>query len=301
MDQVDFRKPLHVGCGTLLPVRSSALAAIYHYDYDPATSPRRVDDKIFELNCLLITTRGYWQIRGIRGRADIDALSMPVGVLGDTYGCRHYSGGNSSYVVTLSPRALDPDYGRIFAKPVIPSRDALRVVLRAARAASDDAFDSLIFTLFDEASFVSTRQSEAGISRLRMQRAKRFIEFHAFEQLRLEDIASDIGLSPFTALRQFRSATGTTPHAYLLEIRLLRAKQLLETTGDSIQEIASKVGFGDLAYFSRFFKSRTGLSPSSYRAERVDSCKGGMLTGVWFGEQDSPNASAYDRREPLRL
>jgi AraC family transcriptional regulator len=99
-----------------------------------------------------------------------------------------------------------------------------------------------------------------------MQRAKRFIELHAFDQLRLADLAQELGLSPFTTLRQFRASTGKTPHKYVLELRLERAKQLLKKTGASVESIAKNAGFDDLAYFSRFFKQRTGHSPSSFRA-----------------------------------
>lgn len=266
MNSVDFQKPKHVGCGTILPVRSSRLAGVYRYDYDPATSPRRVDDKVFDLNCILVTTRGRWEIQGIHGRADVDETLMPVGVLGDSYGCRHTSAGNASYIITLAPDALDPDYGRLFEKSLIPSRGALQLVARASGSDGDDAFDSTIFTLFNEASSLSTGNAQSAFSRLRMQRAKRFIEFNAFEEIRLSDIAAEIGLSPYTALRQFRTATGKTPHAYILEIRLEHAKRLLRDRRIPIQSVGAASGFRDAAYFSRFFKSKTGLSPSEYRS-----------------------------------
>ncbi|HEY8312866.1 MAG TPA: AraC family transcriptional regulator [Candidatus Baltobacteraceae bacterium] len=166
----------------------------------------------------------------------------------------------------LLDTALDQNHGRLFSKRVIPSRGALQLVKRAANCADDEAFDSVIFTLFDEAASISTKNSAVEAPKLRMQRAKRFIERHAFEQLQLDDIATELGLSPFTILRQFRAATGRTPYAYLLEIRLERAKQLLGQTTDSIARIASKVGFNDPAHFSRFFSNTTGYSPSSYRA-----------------------------------
>jgi AraC-like DNA-binding protein len=273
MNCVDLQEPRHVGCGTILPVRSSRLAAIYYYDYDPTCSPRRVDDKVFDLNCILITTRGGWQIHGIEGKADVDETVMPLGVLGDSYGCRHNSGGNASYIVTLAFDALDADYGRLFEKSIIPSQGALPLVARALRAGSDEAFDSAVFTLFHEASSVSTQNAPIAFSRLQMQRAKRFIEFNAFEEIGLSDIAREVGLSPFTVLRQFRCATGKTPYAYLLEIRLERAKQLLEDGTMPVRSVGLAVGFPDIAYFSRFFKSRTGMSPLEYRRAVVRSMK----------------------------
>lgn len=83
--------------------------------------------------------------------------------------------------------------------------------------------------------------------------------------MRIADLASELGLSPFTVVRQFRASTGKTPYAYLLELRLERAKQLLAANSTPVQSIARKVGFEDLAHFSAFFKRNTGYSPSSYR------------------------------------
>ena len=101
-----------------------------------------------------------------------------------------------------------------------------------------------------------------------MQRAKRFIELHAFERLRVTDIARELGLSPFSVLRQFRTANGKTPYTYLLELRLERAKALLAGTHTPIRDVGTKVGFAELSHFSRFFKAATGCSPSEFRSLR---------------------------------
>ena len=100
-------------------------------------------------------------------------------------------------------------------------------------------------------------------------RVKRFIELHAFEQLAIRDIASEAALSPFTLVRQFRSATGTSPYAYLLELRLARAKELLRTSDVSIRAVAERVGFRDPAYFSRLFANAVGCPPTVFRSRLV--------------------------------
>ncbi len=252
----------------ILPVRSSALCGIYRYDYDPAHSPRRVDDKTFDLNCLLITTRGRWRVNGKDGVADVDETRVVTGTAGAGYGCSHNAGGNSSYVAVLAENALDPDCGPVFASQTIPSAQALRLVQRALTAATGDAFDSLIFTLFEQASEASAGRSGCGASGLRMQRVRRFIEMHAFEPIAIRDLAAEAGLSPFTLSRQFRSATGTSPYAYMLELRIARAKELLRATDGSIRTVAERVGFRDAAYFSRLFASTVGCPPSAYRDDR---------------------------------
>jgi AraC-like DNA-binding protein len=265
-EQEHLGKPRDVGCGTIRPVRASVLAAIYRYDYNPHNSPRKVDDKTFDLNCLLVTTRGHWRLKGTDGLTDVDSSRIIAGSIGRTYGCAHNRDGNSSYIVALGPGALDPETGPLFLRQSVPSRGALHLIRRAENAASDDSFDSILFTLFEEAAALSTGRSAVETPKVRMQRVKRFIEFHATEQLKLADIASEVGLSPFTVVRQFRSATGKTPHAYLLELRLARAKELLRRTDAPIQAVALESGFPDPAHFSNFFRANTGSSPSSYRA-----------------------------------
>jgi AraC-like DNA-binding protein len=248
-------------------VRSSALGAIYRYDYDAANSPRRVDDKIFDLNCLLITTRGHWRVNGKNGAADVDDTRVVAGAVGEGYGCCHGAGGNSSYIAVLGNDALDPECGPIFSRQTIPSRQALRLVECAIRSANEDAFDSSVFTLFEQASVTSAGSSGGTASGLRMQRVKRFIELHAFEQLALRDVASEVGLSPFTLVRQFRSAIGKSPYAYMLELRLARAKELLRTSDRSVRAVAEHVGFRDPAYFSRLFASAAGRPPTMFRSD----------------------------------
>lgn len=226
--EIEPSGPVDVGCGTLEPVRSSRFAAMLDYTYDCAGAPASVDVKRIEFNIITLTTRGRWQFHGCAGRAEIDAASLVVGVAADDCGCRHdRSVGNSCVVVRLRPGAIDPDLKPLFSKQIIPVRGALPLLKRAARTDDDDLFESLIFSLFDEASSASWRQDHEHAPDVRMQRAKRFIELHAFERLRLSDIACELGLSPFATLRQFRAASGKTPYTYLLELRLERAKALL--------------------------------------------------------------------------
>jgi AraC-like DNA-binding protein len=257
-----------VGCGTILPVRASALGAIYRYDYNAANSPRRVDDKIFDLNCVLITTRGHWRVNGKNGATDVDDTRVVTGAAGEGYGCSHGAEGNSSYIAVLGNDALDPDCGPIFSRQTIPSGHALRLVERAIGTVNDDAFDSLLFALFEQTSLASGGSSRGAAPGLRMQRVKRFIELHAFEQIALREVASEAGLSPFTLVRQFHSAVGKSPYAYVLELRLARAKELLRTSDRPIRAVAERVGFRDPAYFSRLFASAVGCPPTVYRADR---------------------------------
>jgi AraC-like DNA-binding protein len=268
---VDPSGPVDVGCGTLIPIRSSRFAAMLDYTHDCDSAPASVDAKQFEFNVIVVTTHGRWLFHGFAGRAEVDAGSLMVGVLADGYGCRHDRRvADSNLIVALRPGAIDPDLQPLFSRQIIPAGGALSLLKRAVRTRDDDLFESLVFSLFDEASSVSWRVDRQRAPDVRMQRAKRFIELHAFERLRLTDVARELGLSPFSTLRQFRAANGITPYAYLSKLRLERAKTLLAGTRTSIRTVGSMVGLPDLPHFSRFFRTATGHSPSAYRVARSD-------------------------------
>lgn len=83
----------------------------------------------------------------------------------------------------------------------------------------------------------------------------------------LSELARDAGLSPYYFLRAFKSATGITPHQWILRARLRNAAQLLVTTRAAVTDIALDVGFEDLSNFIRSFRAEFGASPRQYRGE----------------------------------
>ena len=80
-----------------------------------------------------------------------------------------------------------------------------------------------------------------------------------------KELARSVGMSVSTFRRNFFSATGMNPSEYRNALRTAKAKSLLSDGSESIERIAELLGFCDGAYFSRFFKRQTGLSPSAYR------------------------------------
>jgi len=73
----------------------------------------------------------------------------------------------------------------------------------------------------------------------------------------------NVGYSYFR--KMFRKYTGMSPHQYHLELKILRAKELLVSTDKSVKEICFETGFHSEHYFSRLFKEKTGFNPSDYR------------------------------------
>ena len=93
-----------------------------------------------------------------------------------------------------------------------------------------------------------------------------YIEDHYSEKISLDQIAENMYLSPFYISRIFKGETGNTPIRHLINLRLEKARELLEGGYQgSIQEVAALVGYDDAYHFSKLFKKRYGISPSQAR------------------------------------
>ena len=95
--------------------------------------------------------------------------------------------------------------------------------------------------------------------------AKRYIQQHYQEALRLEDVSSAVGFNATYFSTLFKKETGQNFMDYLTELRISKSKELLCADELSVQDVAEQVGYRDLKYFSRLFKKVTGVSPSDYK------------------------------------
>ena len=97
-------------------------------------------------------------------------------------------------------------------------------------------------------------------------RAKDLADARYFEPLDVSDLARAAGLSRAHFSREFRSAFGDPPHAYLLTRRLERAATLLRITDRSVADICFSVGLQSVGSFTTSFTRTYGASPTAYRA-----------------------------------
>lgn len=81
----------------------------------------------------------------------------------------------------------------------------------------------------------------------------------------IEQLSQEVALSPYYLIRLFRRVYKQTPHQYLMQRRIARAKDLLRTTDLAITEICAAVGFESLGSFSTLFHNVAGISPTAYR------------------------------------
>jgi AraC family transcriptional regulator len=134
--------------------------------------------------------------------------------------------------------------------------------------------DSLAFALLARAVALSghharTLSFDASPLHVRAQeRLFEFIEENLHRNLGLEDLALQVGYGRGHFLKTFRAAAGTSPHQYLLDRRVERAKAMLKKTSTPLVEIATACGFSSQSHFSHEFRRRVGISPGRYRRIR---------------------------------
>jgi AraC-like DNA-binding protein len=99
----------------------------------------------------------------------------------------------------------------------------------------------------------------------RVRRVYEYINQHYREEIRLEDLAGVVGMTPVALSRFFKLRTGKTVSDHIIDIRLGNATRLLVDTTNSIGEICYDCGFNNLSNFNRIFKKRKGCSPKEFR------------------------------------
>jgi AraC-like DNA-binding protein len=96
-----------------------------------------------------------------------------------------------------------------------------------------------------------------------VQHVRAYLEDHYAENVSLEQLAAFVNVSPFHLLRVFRDVVGLPPHNYLTQVRIRRARQLLQASVRPA-EVALAVGFTDQSHLTRHFKALVGVTPARY-------------------------------------
>lgn len=120
---------------------------------------------------------------------------------------------------------------------------------------------ALLSTLIE----TSRIQENPSISNVPIRRAHLYIAHHLGEAIDFAALAKRVGMGYSMFRKEFQSYTKMAPLEYQLALRLRRAMNLLSSSETPIAQIAAETGFRSPAYFSRFFRKSTGLSPLVYR------------------------------------
>jgi len=139
---------------------------------------------------------------------------------------------------------------RKFASPQLAAECAKKLLVDVA-ARSQAPYASTTF---------KKNHSDAEILKIQI-----WLESHLNSPIQLEQVAERFGLSLRNLIRRFKDATEQTPMQYLQELRIEKAKLLLESSQAAFDQITLQVGYEDGNSFRRLFKQRVGLAPIAYR------------------------------------
>ena len=103
------------------------------------------------------------------------------------------------------------------------------------------------------------------LSPAQFRRLTEYIDSRLHEPLNLETLAEVVGVGMWTFTRHFRESFGRTPHAYIIERRIDRARRLLAQSRMPIKEVASACGFADQAHMTRVFRAHLRTTPAMLR------------------------------------
>ena len=211
------------------------------------------------------------------------------------------SDAGGEYLTVSTPVRVDAPSRRWSDRP---HREAARaaLALRAGLLSDDlDAGEALAHVEAMERATLAPTNGEPvedaaarWLTDARLRRIEEFLDAHASDRVRVADLAAACGVSPGFLTRVCRAATGLTPHAWLLDRRLARARALLAGTDASVAEIALATGFATHAHLTATMRRRVGVVPSRLRA-------GGSGLGARYAARSARDAvrRSSDAAEPV--
>jgi len=203
-----------------------------------------------------LITIGAWQVhaaRPIDSRGwKMRSMHLPVDLLPALDDL-----GGEMHAPPRGPQAADQRQAELFLDLHRSSEDARREDLQVANLR---AFAVSVQTIREPRTSPSI--ARPGLD-ARLVRAREMIERTVFENMPVEGIAEEVGLSTFTLIRRFKREYGTSPHAWRMQARANAAAKCLR---DKVPlcEAAASCGFCDQAHMSRIFKKVFGVTPGQY-------------------------------------
>jgi AraC-like DNA-binding protein len=113
-------------------------------------------------------------------------------------------------------------------------------------------------------------EGRTSLLRQKMLQTADWIHANCREDITLKDMAEVSGYSEYYVSREFHRVMGISPVEYLLECRIVEAKQLLITTDWTMKRIAESLGFSQSSYFIRKFRESQGITPAQFRKSGSD-------------------------------
>ena len=225
---------------------------------------------------------GTFSYRSDRGPSLISPGTLMLGSVGRTFECSHqYGAGDRCFSFQFAPPLLEDiardsnaSRGHFIGDRLPPMRALAPLATRIATSEDRESFEEIAFELAGAVLRLEsesrrtpegfTRRDFAGIAEVVSH-----LEANLDQPQTLVNLARIARVSRFHFLRTFKTATGITPHQWILRTRLREAAKRIVLSRAPITQIALDVGFEDLSNFIRSFRAEFGLSPRAYRASHA--------------------------------
>lgn len=133
------------------------------------------------------------------------------------------------------------------------------------------SFYNLLSILIEETNIVTTDKHSNNHQETYIKQAIEFIDTNYSRKIRIEEIASYVGINRKYLSQLFSQILNISPQNYLINFRLQKACDLLTSSSLSINEISNSVGYNDPFLFSKIFKKFKGMSPKVYRVNILNN------------------------------
>ena len=128
------------------------------------------------------------------------------------------------------------------------------------------AVQALADRLLHRYSTAPSASDESGrLSRARFRRVERYVRAGLGDDLSLDDLADEVGLSKYYFSRRFKRRTGQSPYQFVIYERVRAARRRLRETTQPLAQVALEVGFSSQSHLTRVFKRHVGATPAQYR------------------------------------
>jgi len=136
-----------------------------------------------------------------------------------------------------------------------------------------------LVALFTPPAGKSYAWARGGLAPWQQRRVEGYVREHLEEQIRGEELATQVSLSVSHFCRAFKESFGDTPHAYVIRLRLALAQELMLATADPLSQIALACGFANQAHLCKLFRRMVGEPPNTWRRRSIMSAPSERRSG----------------------
>ncbi|WP_341958047.1 AraC family transcriptional regulator [Pseudomonas sp. RC10] len=195
--------------------------------------------------------------------------ALPNGLAFVPAGCDVYSQSSKGgeYLRVLRPDGWALNDERPFNNRIDPQAIRLAQRMRNAllKPASDDDWELWAMTLASRVCAEAESAGSGSITPRRLRLLDEYLDAGLSEPISVQAMAALLDLSEGYFMRAFTEATGTSPHRYLIDRRIARARSLLRDPAQRLADIAHACGFSSQAHMTTTFTQRLGVSPGVFR------------------------------------